>query len=104
MRKKREAVEDQSVSYSMARIFPWFILWFMVASIFNTLGLFSNEIKHYIGDLAKFMIVMALTGIGLSADFRKMMKMGVRPILFGLLVWFTVSLTSLVFQWFTNHI
>jgi uncharacterized integral membrane protein (TIGR00698 family) len=99
MKAKREAQGDPKLNYSLTQIFPWFILWFLVASLFNTLGLFSEEIIHYAGTIAKFMIVMALTAIGLSADFRKMLKTGVRPIILGLIVWFVVTLTSLIILW-----
>lgn len=105
MRKKRQAaLGDQTVQYSFFRIFPWFILWFLVASLFNTLGLFGEEMLTYLKILAKFMIVMALTAVGLSADFRKMLKTGFRPILFGLIVWLTVSLASLLVLWMTGQI
>jgi uncharacterized membrane protein YadS len=50
------------------------------------------------------MIVMALTGIGLSADFRKMIKTGIRPIIFGLIVWFVVALISLLVLWMSGQI
>jgi uncharacterized integral membrane protein (TIGR00698 family) len=102
MKAKREAQGDPNLNYSLTQIFPWFILWFLVASLFNTLGLFSEEIIHYAGTIAKFMIVMALTAIGLSADFRKMLKTGVRPIILGLIVWFVVTLTSLIILWISG--
>jgi uncharacterized membrane protein YadS len=38
------------------------------------------------------------TGIGLSADFRQMLKTGLRPIVFGLFVWFVVAVVSLLVQ------
>lgn len=105
MRKKRQAaIEGQTVQYSFFRIFPWFILWFIVASLFNTLGLFGEEMLGYLKMLAKFMIVMALTGIGLSANFRKMLQTGTRPILFGLIIWVVVSLASLLTLWMTGRI
>jgi uncharacterized integral membrane protein (TIGR00698 family) len=104
MRKKREANGGQTVQYSFSKIFPWFILWFLVASLFNTLGLFGAEAVHYLGIIAKFMIVMALTGIGLSADFRKMLKTGIRPIILGLIVWLFVAVVSLLVQWMTGQI
>jgi uncharacterized integral membrane protein (TIGR00698 family) len=104
MRKKRQDRGDQEPTntYSFSRIFPWFILWFLVASLFNTLGLFGDNLLRYIGITAKFMIVMALTGIGLSSNFRKMLKTGVRPIILGLIVWFTITIVSLTILWMTG--
>jgi uncharacterized membrane protein YadS len=50
------------------------------------------------------MIVMALSAVGLSADFRKMLKTGVKPLFLGLIVWFTVTVVSLGVQFVTGQI
>lgn len=104
VRKKRAATAGQTVSYSFAKIFPWFIVWFLAASLLNTLGLFSEQALHVLDILAKFMIVMALSAIGLSADFRKMMKAGIKPIILGLIVWFVVTAVSLIMLGATGRI
>jgi len=103
--KKNTVVSQSDVSSSgFANVFPWFILWFLAASLFNTFGLFSPSAIHDIGMLAQFMIVMALTGIGLSADFRKMLRTGGKPLILGLIVWFLVAITSLLVQRLTGQI
>ena len=84
--------------FSLARIFPWFILWFLVASAIRTAGLVPAAIQPAIHLAAEFMIIVALTGIGLSANLRKMAATGVRPILLGLGVWAAVSISSLLVQ------
>lgn len=103
-KKKKEAALSGKVNYSFKKIFPWFILWFLTASLLNTLGLFSENIIHNINILGKFLIVMALSAVGLSADFRKMMKSGIKPMLLGLLVWFSVALVSIAVQFITGQI
>ncbi|MBU3143114.1 YeiH family protein [Clostridium sp. CF012] len=104
LKKKKEAKTDNTVNFSMSKIFPWFILWFLVASVLNTLGLFKGNSISYINTLGKFMIVMALSAIGLCSDFKKMMKNGVKPILLGLIVWFTVAIVSIAVQVITKQI
>ncbi|MCM0650705.1 YeiH family protein [Clostridium swellfunianum] len=104
IKKKKEARDNGKVNFSFKKIFPWFILWFLVASLLNTLGLFSPEIVKLINALGKFMIVMALSAVGLSADFKKMLKTGVKPMILGLIVWFTVSLASLAVQYITGQV
>ncbi|MFD0710343.1 YeiH family protein [Paenibacillus sp. GCM10027626] len=104
IRKKKAAAAEQAVEYSFTKVFPWFILWFLVASLLNTMGLFSQQVLEVLDMIAKFMIVMALSAIGLSADFRKMMKSGVKPILLGLIVWFVVTVVSLVVLWASGKI
>ncbi|MDF2546013.1 MAG: hypothetical protein K0R93_911 [Anaerosolibacter sp.] len=102
--KKKEAKNNQDVSFRIMSIFPWFILWFLAASLMNTLGLFPASWLSSFKFLSKFMIVMALSAIGLSADFRKMLKTGVKPMFLGFLVWFIVSAVSLVVQFSTGQI
>lgn len=102
--KKKASKTDAKVNYSLKKIFPWFILWFLVASLLNTIGLFNADSIHYINIIGKFMIVMALTAIGLNSDFRKMLKTGIKPMILGLIVWFVVAVTSIVVQHFTGQL
>jgi uncharacterized integral membrane protein (TIGR00698 family) len=104
IQKKKDAKDTGKVNYSLKKIFPWFILWFLVASLLNTLGLFDATAIKCINTLGKFMIVMALSAVGLSADFKKMLKTGIKPMILGLIVWFTVAVVSLIVQFITNQI
>lgn len=103
-KKKKAAKENKEISYKFSKVFPWFILWFLVASILNTLGLFKGSSIGYINIIGKFMIVMALSAIGLSSNFRKMIKSGIKPILLGLIVWFNVAVVSLLVQFALRQI
>ena len=99
-REKRKQAQAGSVGhFSLASIFPWFILWFLVASAVRTAGLIPVAIQPSIHLLAEFLIIVALTAIGLSANLRKMAASGARPILLGLGVWVAVAVSSLLVQW-----
>jgi uncharacterized integral membrane protein (TIGR00698 family) len=99
-REKRRHAQAGSVGhFSLASIFPWFILWFLVASAVRTAGLIPVAIQPSIHLLAEFLIIVALTAIGLSANLRKMAASGARPILLGLGVWIAVAVSSLLVQW-----
>ncbi len=89
---------------SWRKLIPWFILWFLLASVINTLGLFPLPVQHALAQLATFLIVMALTAIGLSAQFSQMRRTGVRPLLLGALLWATVGLSSLLLQSLTGQL
>jgi len=98
-REKRRHKQEGSVGhFSLASIFPWFILWFLVASAVRTAGLIPIAIQPAIHLLAEFLIIVALTAIGLSANLRRMAASGARPILLGLGVWIAVSVSSLLVQ------
>ena len=93
-REKKKGATD----FSLRRIFPWFILWFLVASALRTAGVIPAAMLPVLHVVAEFLIIVALTAIGLSADLRKMIASGARPILLGLGVWAAVSLSSLAVQ------
>ncbi|OOG54420.1 YeiH family protein [Rhodanobacter sp. C03] len=98
-REKRKHAQGGSTGhFSLASIFPWFILWFLVASAIRTAGLIPPAIQPTIHLLAEFLIIVALTAIGLSANLRRMAASGIRPILLGLGVWIAVSVSSLLVQ------
>ncbi|MGA7296504.1 MAG: YeiH family protein [Rhodanobacteraceae bacterium] len=93
-RHKQHGTDD----FHLGRVFPWFILWFLVASAIRTAGLIPANLQPLIHGGSEFMIIVALTAIGLSSDLRRMASTGIRPILLGLGVWTAVSLSSLGVQ------
>jgi len=102
-KKKNASVGGSTLNYSFKSIFPWFILGFLLTSLLNTMGLFAG-ITSYISSLGKFLIIMALTAVGLNTDFRSILKTGLKPMFLGMIVWFTVSVVSIVVQFITRQI
>lgn len=83
---------------SIASIFPWFILFFLLMAVANSLGLFGSTLPSYLGFAGRFLIIVALAGVGLGTNLRALVKTGPRPILLGLSVWVLVAVTSLGVQ------
>ncbi|MDP4182097.1 MAG: YeiH family protein [Bacillota bacterium] len=102
--RKKSVKTGSSINYSFKRIFPWFILGFLAVSLLNTLGAFNECAVSILSTAGKFLIVMALTAIGLSADFRRMIKTGIKPLFLGLIVWVTVAVVSIGVQFITGQI
>lgn len=98
VRRKRAAHRDAGTPFSIAGIFPWFILGFLAMSAANTSGIFGPHVIAFLKESGKFLIVMALSGIGLRTDVKKMLATGPRPMVLGLVVWVTVALTSILVQ------
>jgi uncharacterized integral membrane protein (TIGR00698 family) len=96
--KRRYKQQGQVGRFSLARVFPWFILWFLVASAVRTAGLIPSAIQPALHILAELMIIVALTAIGLAANLGRMARTGVRPIVLGLGVWVAVAVSSLLVQ------
>lgn len=88
----------------LGRVMPWFVLGFLAASLLNTAGLLGGNLPALMGGCGRFMIIVALAGVGLGSSIRNMIKTGPRPILLGLLVWIIVALTSLAVQGIAGQI
>lgn len=104
---KKEGGEGGS-DFSIGKIFPWFILYFIGASVITTVvGLFpesgftafySAQFVHAAKWLAKFFIAMAMCGIGLGTNIVKLIKNGGKPILMGMSCWIMITVVSLLMQ------
>ena len=103
-KKKKESKKGSKVNYSFRKIFPWFIIGFLLTSLLNTLGIFKGDSLTYINTTGKFMIVMAMSAIGLNTDLKKMVSNGIRPILLGFIVWVSVASVSILVQFVTGQI
>lgn len=78
------------------KILPWFIVWFVVAAVLNTAGIIPAALHPAITAAALFLIVVALTGVGLSANAQAIRAAGPRPLLLGFLLWAIIAASSLV--------
>ncbi len=96
-REQRHA-KDRPDRRGILHGFPLFIVWFLAASALNTLGAFRMLGPQTLPAVGQFLIVVALAGVGLSADLRAMVRTGARPIVLGLLGWLTLATTSLLLQ------
>lgn len=97
-----------SNTFDFKKIFPWFILFFIGASIITTIvgvmpesaftafyaGSFVSAMKW----LAKFFIAMAMCAIGLNTDIISLVKKGGKPILMGFTCWAAITAVSLGIQ------
>ena len=81
---------------SSASAFPWFILFFVFASIVNTYLTLSETVTQNILTLSKigFSITLFLIGLGISPA--KLKIVGIRPLLQGVILWLTILICSLI--------
>lgn len=96
--------QNSNGSFRLMRVFPWFILWFLVASGLRTAGMIPADLQPWIREAAEFLIIVALSAIGLSSNLRRMGATGVRPVVLGLGVWMAVSVSSLAVQYAMGQI
>ena len=88
-----------SGSYDFKKIFPWFVLGFVAASVAFTFLPLPAALCAFLSKAGKFMIVMAMAAIGLNTNLVKLVRSGAKPILLGAVCWAVLSLTSLGVQY-----
>lgn len=96
---KKAAVKNSGDSYNIIKIFPWFVLGFIAACVINTFVPMPQGVGSFLSNVGKFVIVMAMTAIGLNTNLVKLVKSGGKPILLGFICWVVLSLTSLGVQY-----
>lgn len=89
----------QNTNFALAKVFPWFVLGFIAASIISTTGLVPLETGKLLAQFGKFLIVMAMAAIGLNTNIKQLISNGIKPILLGLCCWTAVALTSIIAQY-----
>lgn len=86
---------------NLKKIFPFFILFFIAASVITTIAVsrgVSAEVFDPLKALSKFMIVMAMAAIGMNTNIVKLVKSGAKPILLGFCCWVSITGVSLLLQ------
>ena len=99
IRTKKSGKEGKKVN--LKSIFPFFILYFIAASIITTITVnFGVPITLFVPfkELSKFFIVMAMAAIGLNTDIVKLIKTGGKPIIMGACCWIGITGVSLLLQ------
>ena len=91
----------QGTKVSMKKIFPFFILYFIAASVITTVlihfGVDASIFKP-VKTLSKFFIVLAMAAIGLNTNILKLVKTGGKPLIMGFCCWIGITGVSLLMQ------
>lgn len=107
MRKEKSGNTGSKTKVSLKKIFPMFILYFVLASVITTIATsvltgqaldVANSIFGFLKQLSKFFIVMAMAAIGLNTNIVKLVKTGGKPILLGFTCWVAITGVSILMQ------
>lgn len=107
MRKEKSGNTGSKTKVSLKKIFPMFILYFVLASVITTIATsvltgqaldVANNIFGFLKQLSKFFIVMAMAAIGLNTNIVKLIKTGGKPILLGFTCWVAITGVSILMQ------
>ena len=98
LRTRKEGTDSK---VSLKSVFPFFILFFVLASVITTIctafGVPDSAFTPF-KTLSKFMIVLAMAAIGLNTDIVKLVRTGGKPLVLGLSCWVSITAISLLMQ------
>lgn len=107
-----EISEETTSSFSLKKIFPFFILYFILASLITTLcyafikdeAILGNvkQIFGFLKNCSKFFIIMAMAAIGINTNIVKLVKTGGKPLIMGAGCWISITAVSLIMQYLLN--
>lgn len=102
--KRKEALANNQnnnelkANFSIAKIFPWFILGFLAMSIVTTVFPIPATVVSETKSVSKFLMVCALAAIGLNTSFSSMKKSGIRPMIHGFIISALVVIVALLVE------
>lgn len=99
--RKERASGGESSHVDFRRIFPFFILYFVAASVITTAALHFGVpagVFSPVKELSKFFIVLAMAAIGLNSNIVKLVRTGGKPLLTGACCWAGITGVSLLMQ------
>ncbi len=96
--RSRKEKQTGSSSFSLKKSFPFFVLFFVLASVVTTVFQLPSDVTAPLKELSKFLIVMAMAAIGLNTNIVKLIKTGGKPIFTGFCCWLGISAVSLAMQ------
>lgn len=105
VRLKRKAALAQGDSREIhsdvkfTSLFPWFILFFVLMAVINSVGLIPAALSAAMKEASKFLMVAALAAIGLNTDFREMKQSGFNPMVHGFIISALVVIVALAVEY-----
>ena len=97
---KARGVDESTLkaNFSIKKIFPWFIVGFVAMSVIASLVAIPVEIVSNTKTISKFLMVAALSAIGLNTSFASMKKTGIRPMIHGFIISALVVVVALLVE------
>lgn len=84
--KKDNDLNQNRTKVDIKKIFPWFILMFLMVVGIKSTGIIPELLSNRISSISKFLMVMSLGSIGLKTNFKEVSKSGFLPMVHGFVI------------------
>ena len=97
---KKQGLDESELkaNFSIKKIFPWFILGFVLMSIIASIFSIPEVVVTNTKTISKFLMVSALAAIGLNTSFSSIKKSGIRPMVHGFIISALVVVVALLVE------
>lgn len=98
---KQNAASESDSSVNIAKIFPRFVLYFILCSIITTVATYfgaNSTIFSMFKGISKYLIIMAMVAIGLNTNIVKLIKSSGSSLALGFTCWVCIAIVSLWVQ------
>jgi uncharacterized integral membrane protein (TIGR00698 family) len=97
---KKQGLDENELkaNFSIKKIFPWFILGFVLMSIIASIFSIPEVVVTNTKTISKFLMVSALAAIGLNTSFSSIKKSGIRPMIHGFIISALVVVVALLVE------
>lgn len=118
LKREMSAKAAEASRFNWKKLVPGFVVGFLLAALLRTLGVaigilplsVSNpgELQtaaaflKTVDEFSKFLILMALTGVGLNTDLASLRRLGIKPLIIGTCVALILAIISLSLILFTS--
>jgi uncharacterized membrane protein YadS len=68
-----------------------YVLYFIIAGIVNSLGILPVSLTGFLAKSSSFLILMAMTAMGLSVNFKHVAKKGAKSFVMGMVLFVILS-------------
>lgn len=75
--------------------FPLYVLYFIVAGVVNSLGILPVAVTTFLAKTSSFLILMAMTAMGLSVNFKQVASKGAKSFVLATCLFVVLSLVGL---------
>lgn len=99
--------EKLNIGTTVLKVFPWFIVGFIIAALLNTWGIFGDaksapilfdvNFSKFFSVGSKYLITCALVGVGFKMKFKELFTKGIKPLALGGCTWIVIACSSLIF-------
>jgi uncharacterized integral membrane protein (TIGR00698 family) len=88
-------ISDKSQQVKLSKLpIPWFVFGFVALIVLNSLNIFPNALKSMVIEGNRFLLTIAMAGMGLETSLKKIKETGVKPLYLGAASWIFISVLS----------